>query len=190
MTAPSTTETNLLRIYDVGHKNKRAVQRIPLNPFVTGTIRGEVNCAIYSPDGVYLALARTDNRTHIYDSRMLERGIVENFVHSGPDKTFPGRESYGVVHAEWRQTRSGKLGLVTGGDDGECLDRCYSLIAQAFEVGYIRLWDPLRAGTLCDNGRPVAEVNADVGYFSIGDRSKNEYELVVYGRSRLVLEFR
>ncbi|KAJ7582796.1 WD40-repeat-containing domain protein [Mycena floridula] len=146
---------NRLHLYDIKTKMRKAHTKISLVPFKAG---GEVNCAVYSPDGIYLAVSRTDNHCHIYDTRNLKRGILHDFQHSGPSQV--SSDPYGVVRAEWITSHSGRLGLVTGGEDG-----C------------IRLWSPLRhTGS---SGRIVAKTASDIAYFSLGDKHTEEYDLVV-----------
>jgi hypothetical protein len=108
----------VLRMYDIQRQNRRAVTSVELNSFPL-TSDGEVNVATFSSDGIYLAAARSDNVTHIYDSRMLEKGVLHEFKHLGPCRTSPGNESYGIVQAQWVESASRRLGLMTGGDDGE-----------------------------------------------------------------------
>ncbi|KAF5383793.1 hypothetical protein D9615_003544 [Tricholomella constricta] len=153
--------THSLRIYDIQDANPKAVLVVALEPFAS-EIEGEVNSAAFSSDGIYLALGRNDNRTHVYDSRRLDR-LLFDYEHYGPCRTNPGGESYGVVKVQWvdRSTVT-QNGLVTGGHDG-----C------------VRFWDPLSAHDSLDNGRILAEMNSDIGAFCIGDRYKGERPLVV-----------
>jgi len=72
----------------------------------------------FSPDGMYLAMARTDNTVHMYDSRMLSKGALSMYSHeflpySGSSNTF------GVTGIEWITTRTGQFRLLSGGEDGE-----------------------------------------------------------------------
>ncbi|KAJ7464613.1 WD40-repeat-containing domain protein [Mycena latifolia] len=147
---------SLLRIYDVANTRASAMQTRSLEPFMTES--QEVNSMTFSSDSIYLAIGRDDNRTHVYDSRMLERGILFNFEHSEPqfsaDQAF-----FGVAKVEWVESRFSRLGLVTGGNDG-----C------------VRLWDPLRAN---EEGIVLARANSDIAYFSIGDPFEGEHRLVV-----------
>lgn len=110
--------SHLFRIYDVARRDGHPTMTTSLESF-PANLEGEVNCAAFSSDGIYLALARNDNRTHVYDTRMLERGVLHNFVHLGASRVNPGHESYGVVQAQWVETNTRRQGLVTGGDDGE-----------------------------------------------------------------------
>jgi hypothetical protein len=59
-----------------------------------------MNVATFSPDQIYLALARNDNQTHIYDRRMLGKWSSEplfKYCHDGESKTVTKSELYGVV---------------------------------------------------------------------------------------------
>jgi hypothetical protein len=120
-----------LQIYEVPtrHKPGRAMFTNTLKYFKPDASRGrhsdEVNWAGFSADAIYLALARSDNRTHVYDTRMLAR-LLYDFRHNGPCKCSPDMDnpSYGVVKGEWIVTKkTGRFGLVTGGDDGVYLLR-------------------------------------------------------------------
>ncbi|KAJ6519153.1 WD40-repeat-containing domain protein [Mycena sanguinolenta] len=150
-----------LRIYDIRNRNSMASQTITLEPFVlNGKGEPEVNSMMFSSDGNYLALGRVDNCTHVYDSRMLKGGVLHNFKHSdthlGPSSK---DELYGVIGVQWVESRSHRLGLVTGGNDG-----C------------VRLWDPLRA---TEEGAVLAQADSDVAHFTLGDRFSGEHALVV-----------
>lgn len=50
------------------------------------------------------------------------------------------------------------------------------ILTRVFE-GCVRLWDPLVSAE--NTGTILAQANADIGYFSLGDRFKGEYDLVV-----------
>lgn len=74
---------------------------------------------------VDLYSCRDDNRTHVYDSRMLKRrgmlekrGVLYDFKHAETRFSATGQKSFGVVGVKWVQTRASRLGLVTGGNDG------------------------------------------------------------------------
>jgi len=169
-------------MYDIQRQNGHAVGSIVLNPFPVGSI-GEVNVATFSSDGIYLAIARNDNVTHIYDSRMLEKGVLHTFEHLGPCRTSPGSESYGIVQAQWVESASRRLGLVTGGDDGEYA--CNIFIPTQVQCvllwkGCVRLWDVLKSANDPGNGVPLVETDFDIGYFSLGNPFKRENALVVY----------
>jgi WD40 repeat protein len=154
-------ESHILRLYDIQRKNGRnPIATISLNDFVTD---GEVNCATFSPDGIYLAAARNDNIVDVYDSRNLEDGPLYKFKHQDPNHGTPGIESYGIVEAQWVTGFNGQgLGLISGGNDG-----C------------IRLWDVNQAVGNPTNGRVIAQTDFDIGHFSLGDIHKGEVPLVV-----------
>jgi WD40 repeat protein len=119
-----------LQIFEVPMRDRRAMTINTLKHFKPDTSRrrhsDEVNWAAFSADGIYLALARSDNRTHVYDTRMLER-LLYDFTHNGPCKCSPDTDnpSYGVVKGEWIvPKKTGRFGLVTGGDDGAYSPQC------------------------------------------------------------------
>lgn len=109
---------NTLRIYDISRKNGRQpTSTIDLQLFEDDD--GEVNCAAFSPDGIYLAVARNDNVTHVYDSRNLERGFLHVLKHTYPNREVAGFKGYGVVEVQWVTSLDGRgLGLISGGNDG------------------------------------------------------------------------
>ncbi|KAK0201748.1 WD40-repeat-containing domain protein [Desarmillaria ectypa] len=149
-----------LRLYDIRNRHNRASKHIFLDKPEAGRRDLEVNCASFSPDDRFLAVSRNDNKTHIYDLRMLEKGVVEEFEHRGECKVTPGNDSFGVVYSEWVTLKSnGRMGLITGGEDG-----------------MVRMWDPTVSS---NDGTVLVEMNSDIAYFSIGDRLKGEYDLVV-----------
>ena len=41
------------------------------------------------------------------------------------------------------------------------------------------MWDPTKAANNAENGQVLAEVNSDIGYFSLGDPYNGENQLVV-----------
>ncbi|KAJ4486194.1 hypothetical protein J3R30DRAFT_1469718 [Lentinula aciculospora] len=151
----------ILRIYDVRRKDGRhqakVTHAVKLEP-------SEVKCASFSPDGIYLAVGRLDGHTVIYDSRFMSETLYD-FAHDGPSLVSPGNDSYGITHLEWRVLHHNHLGLMTGGPDG-----C------------VRLWQPHWAPRITEQGRTIAQANADVGYFTIGDRFQGEHELVIQWR--------
>ncbi|KAJ7056583.1 hypothetical protein C8F01DRAFT_353954 [Mycena amicta] len=122
----------------------------------------EVNCMTFSPDDLFVAVGRSDNRTHVYDVRFLNR-VVHEYRHERLHLRHRSHTFYGVVGLQWVQSASAgsRLGLVTGGNDG-----C------------VRLWNPLYAA-----GREttwvLAQADLDIAAFSLGDRFQGEHELVV-----------
>ncbi|KAL0950198.1 hypothetical protein HGRIS_010190 [Hohenbuehelia grisea] len=170
--------TTFLRMYDIRRRNNSAKESIrlphisPHRPVTDSPGAGEVNCAVYSPDGVFLAIAQNDDSTLVYDSRFLGRGPIYDFRHQYEAGTHtPGDPSYGVVHAEWTLMGS-RLGLVTGGDDG-----C------------VRHWSTNLAASDPSQGKVLARADRDVGHFTLG-KLPNEKPLVVgdNGGQFLVLE--
>jgi len=115
---------NTLRLYDVHGRNPIATTTVDLDPFPERDPEegydGEINVATFSPDGIYLALARNDNHTHVYDRRMLSRGPLFDYEHFGESKVASKYDRYGVVNAQWIQSKlTRRMVLVTGGEDGE-----------------------------------------------------------------------
>ncbi|KAK0188003.1 WD40-repeat-containing domain protein [Armillaria mellea] len=150
-----------LRLYDIRNRQNRASKHIFLDQPEAGQSDLEVNCASFSPDDRFLAVSRNDDKVHLYDLRMLEKGVVEEFKHQKDKrKVMPGKESFGIVYSEWVTLKlNGRMGLVTGGSDG-----------------MVRMWDPTVS---CDDGTVLVEMNSDIAYFNIGNRLKGEYDLVV-----------
>jgi WD40 repeat protein len=118
---------HFLRIYDVHRKNgQRAVQEVQLDSFYPNFPRptareGEVTAVSFSPDGLLLAVARSDDAVHVYDSRFMGQGLepLRRFLHWGDNCCMAGDE-WGVVDAVWVDGWCGRgLGIVTGGSDGE-----------------------------------------------------------------------
>ncbi|KAF8159542.1 WD40-repeat-containing domain protein [Crassisporium funariophilum] len=158
---------HFLRLFDARRRLPTATTHISLESFPVReeNFEGEVNNATYSPDGIFLALARNDNHTHVYDVRMLGRseGPLFDYRHSGESKVASREEMYGVVKAQWVHSEmTRRAALITAGEDG-----C------------VRMWNPLIAATNRKNGSILAEVNSDVGYFSLGDPYAGEHQLVV-----------
>lgn len=118
--------THPLRLYDVRRKVEEAYDMEELEKFHVRSIIGdtgddleEVNRASFSPDGRLLAVARSDNALHVYDVRALSRGPLCQLEHHDSDNASGG--GFGVVAASWIQGRS-RIGIVSGGNDGESLD--------------------------------------------------------------------
>lgn len=116
---------NHLRLFDIRRNDGKAIQSIPLAEFPR-SVQGEVSAATFSPDNYYLAFARSDNRTQVYDCRNLSKGILYDFRHTGTARMSPGNLSYGIVKAEWVESSTRRLGLVTGGDDGTLDNEYYT----------------------------------------------------------------
>lgn len=78
----------------------------------------EVNCASFSPDGIFLALARNDDLIHVYDTRFMDK-ILHTFRHDEEHRSVERHREYGVVSAKWLEAPGGGgLGLITAGTDG------------------------------------------------------------------------
>ena len=110
----------VLRLFDVSRKHPMPTHTIELEDFDDGAQTvyhsHEINGLAFSPDGdgLYLAIARSDNSCHIYDSRFLDR-----VLHCCRHENTVGHEpSYGVVDPQWVENTHSPA-LVTGGADGE-----------------------------------------------------------------------
>ena len=102
-------------LFDAARLSSIAVHKIELDSFHQG-----VTTTRFSPDGVYIALARDDNTTDVYDTRFLSRGKLHAFTHEPGNVLAYSKDVYGVVEAQWVEGHPSGLGLVTGGCDGEC----------------------------------------------------------------------
>ena len=110
-----------LKIYDVRRRDGRnPIQDIQLDPFESES--GEVMTTSFSPDGIMLAVARSDDELHLYDSRFMGRNgePMACYLHWEDDCCVG--EKWGVVDAVWVDGWCGRgFGIVTGGSDGESL---------------------------------------------------------------------
>jgi WD40 repeat protein len=113
-------DEHLIRVFDARGSSKDAMQCTHLETSLwPPSFNWDVNSASYSPDGLYLVVARSDNISHVYDSRVLEKGPMHTFEHRGSRRDGPGSGPFGVTDARWVETPTRrKLGLVTGGIDG------------------------------------------------------------------------
>ncbi|KAF9054502.1 WD40-repeat-containing domain protein [Panaeolus papilionaceus] len=160
-------ERSVLRLYDVARKSPLATTTIDLEeiraPAEAESFTKEVSCSAFSPDSVFLALARTDNSIYIYDTRMLQNGPMFKYSHSNAPSVCANNGHFGVVKAEWIHSDvTRRMGLVTAGEDG-----C------------VRLWNPMIAVDNPENGKVLAELDYDITTFCLGDRFKQQYPLVV-----------
>ena len=92
----------------------------------------------FSPDGVYLALSRSDNRVHLYDSRMIGKGVMLEYRHESARFIPQSQEVFGIVRAHWVITRSGQYRLLSGGEDGEFSNENV-LLNWLIEISVLRL---------------------------------------------------
>lgn len=155
-------DCNFLHLFDINGFSKSCVQEVRLEPFSSRVSAREVSCIAFSPDGIYLSLARTDNSVHVYDSRMLNKGVLQIYQHQDPYFVSPENSLFGVTSAQWVTKRSGQYALLSGGEDS-----C------------VRLWNPMWSNEDPSNGRKIVEVNSEIGFFSVGDPFKEEHDLVV-----------
>ncbi|TFK75001.1 WD40 repeat-like protein [Pluteus cervinus] len=148
-----------LKLFDV--KGANGTPHASIDIQFHGDSVGEINMATWSPDGIFLAIARNDNSTHVYDMRMLSDDPLFVYQHRGPSAVNPGHESFGVVSALWTTSLSERPYLITGGDDG-----C------------VRMWNPLKSRE-DTSGVPIMQADSDIAALHIGDPHQGQYPLVV-----------
>lgn len=102
-----------LDLYDIARKTKKPTHTLPLSPWSGQHAAPQVTWTSFSPDGSLVAVARSDNRTQLFDARFLDRKLYD-FVHDDP---MEGTQADGISKGEWVQDRAG-LQLVTSGADG------------------------------------------------------------------------
>lgn len=188
--------THFLRLYDIRRKDgQHPLQTIQLDTFFVGPDsspsqleprEGEVRAVSFSPDGLLLAVSRSDDELHIYDSRFMGRNLepMRRFVHWEEDCCLGG-DRWGIVDAVWVDGWCGRgLGVVTGGSDGEIF---YHITPHArpylfvlLQKGCVRFWDVRRSGDDISNGEVLARPDSDIGHFSVGDPYNGEKPLVVW----------
>jgi hypothetical protein len=118
-------------VYDVRRKDgQHPTQSITLDTFFAGartglpqveSHEGEVRAVSFSPDGLLLAISRSDDELHIYDSRFMGRSRepMRRYLHWGDDCCVGG-DKWGIVDAVWVDGWCGRQqGVITGGSDGE-----------------------------------------------------------------------
>ncbi|KAL1667098.1 hypothetical protein GGF50DRAFT_49394 [Schizophyllum commune] len=165
---------HILQILDIRNPRKglKTVERIALPPFDFSAVNwrkgleNDVNDMSYAPGASHLlALARSDNVALIYDLRNT-KWPLHTLRHVGDRAPHVKRSFHGVTQLQWVSHK--RLGLVTAGADG-----C------------VRLWDP----SISSDDDPqknctvIAEVDADISAFSLGERGTKEHTLMV-GDSR------
>ncbi|OCB86254.1 WD40 repeat-like protein [Sanghuangporus baumii] len=159
--------THSLSFFDVGHNDGARVAGTRLHTLKPDSrpnprLPLETTHASFSPDGIFLALARSDHRVHVYDVRYLgsnESGRPwAELTHPPIERPRNEHEEYGVTGLRWVEGWSplgygrGGLGLVTAGAD-DC----------------VRLWDIMRSPTHPDESMILAKTDMDVTCFSVGD---------------------
>ncbi|KAI0361747.1 hypothetical protein OH77DRAFT_1546696 [Trametes cingulata] len=149
-----------LRQFDARRRERKAVQKVELEPFVDISDKSamDINSLSLSSDGIYIAAGRSDNWVDVYDSRMLTKGPLYNFAHEGD----VGNDTFGVVKTQWIDGAPYGVGLVSGGIDG-----C------------VRLWDVRRSSDDPLNGTILAQCDYDVGTFALGDMYKGDVPIIV-----------
>ncbi|PCH33544.1 WD40 repeat-like protein, partial [Wolfiporia cocos MD-104 SS10] len=141
----SSATAHALRMYDARRLARASVQSIDLQPF-----DGEVNAVAFGPGGIYIAIARSDNSAHVYDSRFLGREPMHVCKHR--EGNVISKDTSGVTEAVWTEGTSRGMGLVTGGVDG-----C------------IRLWDVRQAPSDASDDNVLVQCDDDIGSFVLGD---------------------
>ncbi|KAF5361922.1 hypothetical protein D9756_002270 [Leucocoprinus leucothites] len=153
---------HFLRLFDIDRLDPHHTQEIAINPFVPPVRSSE---SLWS--------AEVSCMTFSPDGVMIGRGVMQEYRHEPAAFISDSRhELFGIVRAQWISTRSGQYALLSGGEDG-----C------------VRLWNPMWSIEELSNGRAIAEVDSDIGVFSVGDPFKGEYELVVGDSSGVVRIF-
>ena len=116
-----------MNIYDVRRKDgQHPIHQIQLNPFDpkphsgSESHEGEVTTVSFSPDGLLLAVTRSDDELQIFDSRFMGRSTepMARYLHWEDDCGVG--EKWGIVDAVWVDGWCGRgFGIITGGSDGE-----------------------------------------------------------------------
>lgn len=170
LTTSGAGNSHPIRLYDIRRRDPKAFEKEELESFLerpsSSSDTGEppdqtVHYTTFSSDGRLLAIARSDNRLHVYDMRALSKGPLCDFRHLDSDGS--GGSSYGVIHAAWVEGRDRRrIGITSGGDDG-----C------------VRLWEPALSSSDELQGIILGRSDFDVAHFSIGDGWKGETPLVI-----------
>jgi WD40 repeat protein len=144
---------------------------------------GEVIVSAFSPDGIYLACARDDNVTHVWDARFMGgKAQPCHILEHGPSKKENVYHDHnnGITSIAWasQYDASSPPLLATGGDDGEYTTSLPLIPALRFTlpVGMIRLWDMRKA--MYHESQVLAELETNVGHFILGDIHKGEMPLL------------
>jgi len=159
-----------MNIYDVRRRDgQHPIHQVQFDSFDPKSFpqsvpqEGEVTTVSFSPDGLLLAVTRSDDELQIFDSRFMGRsaGPMLRYLHWEDDCCIG--QKWGIMEAVWVAGWCGRgFGIITGGSDG-----C------------VRFWDTRRSGEDMGNGEVLARPNVDVGHFSVGDPRSGEKPLVV-----------
>lgn len=86
--------------------------------------RPYVQQVLFSPDSLYIAVARNDNVTLVYDARFLNKGPLYDLPHLSPDEGSEEDNYYGIPKIEWLEDHTRGLSLVSCGADGMATVYC------------------------------------------------------------------
>jgi WD40 repeat protein len=161
-----------MKVYDVRRRDgEHPIHQVQLNSFdsmsfpqsVSGKSQeGEVTTVSFSPDGLLLAVARSDDELQIFDSRFMGCSAkpMAQYLHWEDDCCIG--QKWGIVDAVWVDGWCGRgFGIVTGGSDGEAtLSSALPLYALTFilckvacvsgtHAGQVRTWRMVR----CSRGQ-------------------------------------
>ena len=112
-------QIHTVHLTDIRTSGNRETRTFTLNQTRISDQTLEIMSSSFSPDGMFLALARNDNEVHIYDIRKIPEAYLE-LKHERKRHTGP----YGITGCSWvNGLIPGSLGLVTAGSDGTSLTK-------------------------------------------------------------------
>ena len=152
-----------LALYDL-KALKKPTKEITLPPFSLprdANTKPRVQQVLFASDSIHLAVARSDNVTHVYDARFLGPRFLYELPHGSADEAIKEDGCYGIYKVEWLEDGKSGLNLVSCGADG-----C------------VRLWDVKRAHDDFSD-TIIAESTSYAGWFSLGDIYKQEKALIM-----------
>ncbi|KAF8202254.1 hypothetical protein BJ912DRAFT_920642 [Pholiota molesta] len=123
----------ILRLYDIARRDGKATSTVDLEPFLFGT-----RVLMANPDGLFLALARNDNQTHVYDMRYIHRGPLYRYEHIGECQASDKECLYGIVKAQWIQLCA-SLGSNLSATDPK---NGTAIVQVNSDIGHFSLGDP------------------------------------------------
>lgn len=147
-----------MSIYDVRRKDgKHPIHQVQFDAFDPMSSpqpvshEGEVTTVSFSPDGLLLAVTRSDDELQIFDSRFMGHSAepMARYLHWEDDCCIGGK--WGIVDAVWVDGWCGRgFGVITGGSDGEAAFSALALSVNlhllsfcarlcAF-LGYLQVW--------------------------------------------------